>query len=309
MITQQQFYSKIINQFSVSLLDSSYDGVYFVDLGRKITYWNKAAEKISGYAASEVLNRACSDNILIHVDDHGGKLCTGNCPLHRTISDKKAREAELFLHHKNGHRIPVHIRVSPILDDMGEVLGAVEMFSERTTGSGITLRLKELENLSLTDKLTGAANRSYTEYAMAERLKETAKFGWPFGIILIDLDDFIIINDKFGREAGDRVLKMIFQDITGNVRALDMAGRMDDDKFMIILRNVDSALLRAAGENLRLLIEKSVIFDDIAGTISVTASIGGTMALQTDSPEGLLGRADMLVRKCKLEGKNRFYAG
>ncbi|MBT3368514.1 MAG: PAS domain-containing protein [Nitrospina sp.] len=69
------------------ILENLHDGLYFVDRDRTITYWNNAAEQISGFTAVEVVGTSCSNNILTHVDSDGNKLCTGMCPLAATISD------------------------------------------------------------------------------------------------------------------------------------------------------------------------------------------------------------------------------
>ena len=83
------------------------EGVYLVDLDRKITFWNKAAERISGYRSDEVLGSSCKDNILIHVDSTGRNLCNDGCPLHATMADREIRMADVFLHHRRGYRVPV----------------------------------------------------------------------------------------------------------------------------------------------------------------------------------------------------------
>ena len=88
MILDRVSYSRII--------DNLYDGLYFVDRDRIIQYWNKAAERISGYTAAEVVGTSCSDNILTHVDSDGNNLCRGTCPLAMTIVDGEACEAEVF---------------------------------------------------------------------------------------------------------------------------------------------------------------------------------------------------------------------
>lgn len=105
------------------IIDSLHDGLYFVDLDRKILYWNKAAEKISGYSAEEVVGKSCYDNILTHVDTEGVSLCMGLCPLAASISDRQPREAEVYMHHKCGHRIPVSVRVSALTDASDNVIG------------------------------------------------------------------------------------------------------------------------------------------------------------------------------------------
>ena len=99
------------NTLRGKLLDCLYDGVYFADLDRRITYWNKGAERLTGYTAQETVGRCCFDKFLMHMDDRGS--CLAGCPLRQTLSDGQQREAELYLLHKNRHRVPVSVRVSP----------------------------------------------------------------------------------------------------------------------------------------------------------------------------------------------------
>ena len=109
-------------------LDNLFDGAYVVDTKRVIQYWNKAAEELTGFTADEVVGRSSADNILNHVDLAGNLLCIIGCPLLGTLCDGQKREELVFLHHKQGHRIPIQIRVSPIQDESGKVIGAIEIF-------------------------------------------------------------------------------------------------------------------------------------------------------------------------------------
>jgi len=129
------------------LLDSLYDGVYFVDRERRITYWNRAAERLTGYAAEEVVGRSCSDNLLVHVDDAGRQLCLCGCPLWATMADHVPREADVHLRHKRGHRVPVSVRAMPITGDDGEVLGAVEVFHDNSAKREAQRRTEQLQQL------------------------------------------------------------------------------------------------------------------------------------------------------------------
>jgi PAS domain S-box-containing protein len=142
------------------IIENLYDGLYFVDRDRVITYWNKGAERISGFTADEVVGKSCADNILTHVDSQGNSLCTGMCPLAATIADGKLREAELYMHHKDGHRIPVSVRVSTLTDKDGIIIGGVELFTDISNQEATKLRVKELEKLALLDNLTQLANRN-----------------------------------------------------------------------------------------------------------------------------------------------------
>ncbi len=121
--------------FYKSVLDNLFDGVYFVDSERKITYWNKAAERITGFFEAEVVNLSCYDKILNHVDETGKQLCLNGCPLAEVLKDGNLREADVFLRHKAGHRVPVSIRITPIYDG-DRIVGAVEIFSDTCIHQG-----------------------------------------------------------------------------------------------------------------------------------------------------------------------------
>ena len=153
-------------EFYRELLDNLLDGVYFVDAERRITYWNKGAERISGYAAGEVIGSRCSDEILVHVDGQGRCLCTDGCPLQASLDDGEIHEAEVFLHHKDGHRVPVQVRVAPIRAEGGRITGAVEAFTDNATALAALQRVEELQAIAYVDSLTGVANRAFTEIAL-----------------------------------------------------------------------------------------------------------------------------------------------
>jgi PAS domain S-box-containing protein len=153
MSEDQDFYKDII--------DNLYDGIYFVDRERVITYWNKGAERITGYSASQTLGRACRDNLLNHVTGNGKQLCMTNCPLAAVMEDGNERQAEVFLHHADGHRVPVLIRASPIRSPQGDIIGAVESFSNNSTVTDTRSKLRALRREATTDALTGVGNRNF----------------------------------------------------------------------------------------------------------------------------------------------------
>jgi PAS domain S-box-containing protein len=93
-------YDDLPPDFHRSLLDQLSDGVYFVDRQRRITYWNRGAERLTGYAAHEVVGRRCKDGILMHCDDRGEVLCGARCPLLDAMRDERPRECHVFLHHR-----------------------------------------------------------------------------------------------------------------------------------------------------------------------------------------------------------------
>jgi diguanylate cyclase (GGDEF)-like protein/PAS domain S-box-containing protein len=287
------------------LMDCLYDGVYFLDRDRTIRYWNKAAEKITGFPADEVLGKRCSDNILSHVDEQGNRLCKSLCVVAKTIDDGIPREAEVFLHHKKGHRLPVAIRVNPVTDMDGHIIGGVELFTEISTRHTAAFRVRELEKLALLDPVTELANRRFAEMELDNRLQEQERYGWPFGVLLVDVDKFKTVNDTFGHQTGDALLRAIGKTMAKNARPFDIFGRWGGDEFIGLLKNVDAKTVYDIGRRLRLLIKEAFVTVD-GKSISATISIGGTLARAEDTKEGILERADKLLYKSKAAGKNRF---
>jgi diguanylate cyclase (GGDEF)-like protein/PAS domain S-box-containing protein len=290
------------------VIENLYDGLYFVDQKRTITYWNKAAEQISGFAASEVVGTSCADNILTHVDSDGNNLCTGRCPLAATIADGKPRETEVYMHHKAGHRIPVSVRISALTDKKGTIIGGVELFKDISNQTANELRIKELEKLALLDNLTQLANRNYIEREIQHRLEEKKRFNLPFGVLFMDIDHFKKFNDTYGHDVGDDVLRFVAKTFVANTRPFDLFGRWGGEEFIGILRNINEEDLEAMGNRVRSLIESSYIIHENK-KLHVTISIGATLVNVTDSIDSLIKRADILLYKSKEEGRNRLTVG
>jgi len=300
MILDQDSYSRI--------LDNLYDGLYFVDRDRVIRYWNKAAERISGYTAAEVVGRSCSDNLLTHVDNNGHSLCLGMCPLAMTMADGEAREAEVFLHHKGGHRVPVSVRISTLTDTDGKVIGGVELFSDMSSFKSIENRIKELEEMALLDTLTRLANRNCIEKEILMRLEEKKRFGLPFGLLFMDIDHFKRFNDTYGHDVGDRVLRFVADTLVKNSRPFDMIGRWGGEEFIGIMRNVTSQQLGDLGNRLLVLVESAYLsLQDERLHISI--SIGATLVQRDDTMDSLIKRADSLLYESKRAGRNRLTVG
>jgi len=299
----------IIDETSYSdILNNLHDGLYFVDQNRIITYWNKAAEQISGFSADEVVGRSCSDNILTHVDGEGNSLCHGMCPLAKSIADQTPRETEIYLHHKDGHRVPVSVHVRALTNVKGEVIGGVEQFSDLSNKKTNELRLQELEKLALLDNLTQLANRNYIEKELRYRFDEKKRLNVPFGVLFMDIDHFKNFNDTYGHNVGDDVLKFIANTIVANSRPFDLYGRWGGEEFIGIIRNITHQDLEGLGNKLRLLVENSYVIHD-TGKLHVTVSIGATLINDDDTIESLIKRADILLYKSKSAGRNRLTSG
>ncbi|MBU4533261.1 MAG: adenylate/guanylate cyclase domain-containing protein [Eubacteriales bacterium] len=111
------------------LLDSVHDGVYIVDRLRRIVYWNRIAEGMTGYNADEVLGKTCGNRILNHADAEGEPLCDGNCPLSKALEQGRLLQSKVYVRHKSGNRFPVKLHVHPLANEEGEIVAAIAVFN------------------------------------------------------------------------------------------------------------------------------------------------------------------------------------
>ncbi len=294
--------------FYQQLLDQLYDGVYFVDRERRITYWNTGAERITGYTRGEVVGRFCFHNILRHVDGAGRQLCLDGCPLHASIGDGQPRDADVFLHHKDGYRVPIRVRVRPILDEGGAVVGAAEVFSQKTARSEFERRLSDLRRRLLIDPLTQVPNRQYAESSIASRLRDMQNGGEGFGVLFMDIDAFKSFNDTHGHDIGDRALKTVASTLAGCVRPTDVVARWGGEEFLGVLGDVDAAGLQAVCRKLLAVVRAS---DVLVGEnrLQMSISIGATLARTDDDCYRLVKRADELMYRSKAGGRDRATVG
>jgi len=286
------------------LLDNLYDGVYFVDTNKIITYWNRAAENITGYPCEEVIGKGCFDNILVHVDEKGNPLCDSGCPLHAAIKDGKSREINTFLGHRDGHRLPVLVKVNAIRDANGDIVGGIQSFNDNSSLLHIKKHAADLEKLSTFDGLTGVGNRRFAEVTLQKKLAELKRYESTFGALFIDIDNLKLVNDTYGHETGDEALKMVAQTMLSSIRPFDFIFRWGGDEFMLILVNVDQRRLLTTAERVRGAVQNAG-FRYGSDTIRVTISIGGTIAQPDDMDKSILARTDNFMYRCKEEGKNR----
>ena len=138
------------------MLNSLADGVYITDVNRKILFWNRAAERMTGWRSDEVVGKSCFDNLLCHVDKDGHCLCGHDtCPLHRSIvTDQPSNEPVLvFAQCKSQQRLPVEVSVAPLKSSTGEIVGGIEVFRDLRHDMHDLMRAKTIQEQSLASQL------------------------------------------------------------------------------------------------------------------------------------------------------------
>lgn len=285
------------------ILDNLYEGVYFVDTERTILYWNKSAERITGYTSSEVVGKHCFDNILNHVDSQNNPLCMGGCPLFHTIQDGATRKAAVYLLHKEGYRVFVAVKTIPLYRDM-KITGAIEVFINDNEKAEIQNALNEFRNLALLDALTSLPNRRYIDSFLSNRLVEFRALNIPFAVAMIDIDNFRAFNNLYGHDVGDQALKIAAATMRNAVRINDLVGRWGGEEFLAILVGVVPDNLFTTIEKVRTLVERSILPHN-GDSLKITVSIGITLAKEDDTAESIIKRADCALYTSKAGGKNQ----
>jgi len=279
-----------------------HEAVYIVDKNRKILYFNPVACDISGFKKEEIEGKHCFDNTLNHIDEKGKKLCLDGCPLLESIQKNITTDNYVYLHHKKGYRIRVHVRSVPILEN-GIVQGAIEVFTDETEKSLIIDEVIFQKELALIDPLTGLFNRRYLDERFFKDFKDQLSSN-SMGVLFIDLDNFKQVNDVFGHLVGDEVLRLVSQTIIYNLRNSDYAIRYGGEEIVIFLKDVTHQTIFEIAEKLRILTHASST-RNLKHNIHTTISIGATLHKEDEDIYQTIHRADQAMYQAKRLGKNQ----
>ena len=286
----------------LDIINNLRDGIYFVDVNRRILFWNKAAERITGYTAEEIEGKQCQHSNLNHIDEEGRPLCIVGCPLFSTLKDGKQRQERVFVRHKEGYRIPIRVNIFPTWKE-GKITGAVEVFTQDSPTVYADDLVSKLSDIAMYDQLTQLPNRRYIESFLQYKMEEFLRFGRLFAVLFADIDNFSHFNNEYGHAAGDAVLRNIAESIKRSVRQNDLVGRWGGEEYVGIYSINRPDDLAVVGEKFRQLVQHT---ECVYGgkQLNVSVSVGITAVQTGDSMDTLIERADALMYRSKNSGKN-----
>lgn len=295
MITHKELESKniLIQQQTSELLEQKkmvdqHILMSSTDLKGVITSVNEAFCRISGYSEEELIGK--NHNIIRH-PDMPKELYKD---MWDTIQVNQHWSGELKNLSKTGEHFWVTVMITPIFDESGEKVGY------RSIRENITDK-KRIEELSITDRLTGLYNRLMLDEVFEQKMHEFDRHKIPFSIILLDIDHFKAVNDTFGHDVGDTVLIELANILTNELRESDIAGRWGGEEFVIICNNthIDGAYILA--EKIRQTVESHSF--KTAGY--KTISLGVVEFKKGHTIASLFKKVDQLLYLAKQNGRNQ----
>jgi diguanylate cyclase (GGDEF)-like protein len=287
-----------------SVLNQVQDAVVWLNKDRKVVYWNRSTEQLTGKEGASVLGKACFEDPALFVDFGGVNVCRDKCPVAMTLKDGAPRTLDVYLQHKEGFRTPASLRIIPVFKEDGDIIGAVETFTSTAPKVTLPLSISELEKMGLVETETGIPSKQYLDMTLNTRLEEFQKYGLSFGLVYVDIDNYGKILEKHGRFNSSKIVRTVARTLHKNIRFFDIVGRWGTEEFLIVLLNIDEGRLDIVANKLRLLVAESYITTE-TGMLNATVSMGASLVLRYDTVESLVKRGEQLMMHSKWLGKNR----
>ncbi|MEZ4694713.1 MAG: diguanylate cyclase, partial [Aliarcobacter sp.] len=285
---QMKKYIKIVDE---NVLTSS------TDIKGKINYVSKAFCEISGYTKDELIGQ---NHRIVRHEDMPKKLFQ---ELWNTIKEGKIWQGEIKNKKKNGEFYWVKATISPIFDDNKKVIGYTAVREDITDK-------KRIEQISITDELTGLYNRRFFNEIFEREVNRAKRDEHPFALIIFDVDFFKLYNDNYGHQAGDFVLQSIGKKLKELCkRSSDFAFRIGGEEFAVIFtphfkeNAVEFAnLINKEIENLQIEHEYNKASSYVTASVGLYTEIGENL----DSTKDIYYCTDLALYEAKKNGRNSY---
>jgi len=287
-----------------TVLESLPIGVYMVDRDLKVIFWNRGAERISGYLAQDVIGRHCREKLLVGLDENGPASGGEASQLTDSLRDGQPKEADVFLRHRAGHRIPVRVCAVPLRNSQDKIVGAAEIFEENRFAAAGDRRTSEAETTGTVDPSTGLPDNETTALKLQQALVDLVESQVPFCVLCVQMDGLRTFQSSHGKEAVDAALRVVAHTLRNALRPSDVVGCWPEGQFLAIVKNCRKTALKIVGERLR----KMVNFSGVewwGDELSVTVSMGGDAAEHDDTSESLVARAQLALSRSLAAGGDR----
>ena len=282
------------------IFEESKDVLFLCAADGRVTAVNPAIKALVGYTPEELVKM-----------DAVGTVGMGDLlpEIAKLISRKGVvRDYGAELAHRDGSIVPVSVDVTPRRDESGELVGyqgVVRSAVELKMAEEQRMRADRLAVVAAQDPLTGVYNRGYFNDLIKREVSRVGRSGGSLSVVLLDVDHFKQVNDKYGHLVGDAVLVGLANLILPVIRQSDVLARFGGEEFVVLLGDANRHQAQAQADKLRRLVERHVFHVGSVTDLQVTISLGVAQWQQGESPEGVIDRADQALYAAKRNGRNR----
>jgi diguanylate cyclase (GGDEF)-like protein len=288
--------------FQTRLLNSMYDAVAFFDAVGRVALWNRGAERLTGIGGDSIRGQLWHPMLLGIADEKGAAMGEADCPVFTAIRSGVQSLRRLTIVGRNHQPMAVDSHVIPVIDQKGVTHGAVMLFHDASSETSLEQRCQSLHEKATKDPLTQIANRAEFDRVHAMFVAAHQQQKVPCSLLMLDLDWFKSVNDTYGHQAGDDVIRSLSSLMKSSCRPGDLAARYGGEEFVILYADCNNASAAQRAEQIR------SAFCQIPQTKmhgqTATVSIGVTEIQPGDTPETMLRRADRALLTAKASGRN-----
>lgn len=289
-----------LETFNQRLMESLGEGVFGIDVKGDFTYVNPAGLKILKYASSKELIGKNSHQLTHGHYPNGQVYPEHQCPIYRVLQTGTPLNAwrDAFIN-SEGSYVPVEVSVTPMSYDDGGVFGGVVIFRDISSALAIE---KTLEYEATHDQLTGICNRRFSDILLEQEMERAKSQESALSVMMIDIDFFKDVNDRYGHQIGDQVLIQLPELIKKHIRSTDSLARWGGEEFLIILPNATLNGAEKLAEEIR---RRFADFKFPVLESNITVSIGIATFHKIDTLHTIIKRADDALYRAKRNGRNR----
>lgn len=293
-VTERNHSERKLKQ-AASIFENTIEGVIVTDANAKILSVNPAFTRITGYEEDEV--RGKNPKIL----SSGRQDHAFYKQLWETLLNEGYWQGEIWNRRKSGEAYAEWLTISVVSDEDGKLKNYLAVFADITSAKRVH---DEYEFLAHHDALTSLPNRLLLNARLAHSLARSIRTHIPIAVLMLDLDGFKLINDRYGHEAGDQVLEIVASRLATLICGDNTVARLGGDEFAIVLEDLDAPQTAIDIAN-KLILELSEPLELGGHEIRITVSIGIAISSAQDRTSGiLLKHADQALYLAKSAGKN-----
>lgn len=282
-----------------AVVNNAYDGIITIDEKQNIKIFNEAAQSMFGYNEKEMIGEPLTKLLPSkYRDKHHGYI--EGFKTSQVDSRPMQTRAPVQGHRKDGTDFPIEVTISKIrLADNVEFTAVIRDISEKNK------LLEELLLSSRKDSLTGLYNRGYFTKHINLEITRSKRFMRGFSLMMLDIDHFKLINDRFGHSCGDAALVAFSNTLTNSVREVDTICRWGGEEFLILLPEISEESTLIVAEKIRKSVENlETIYKD--EQVKFTVSIGvGHFSGDSIEVKNIINQVDKCLYKAKNTGRNR----